>query len=250
MKKSLLLLTLLSVALHAQVPLKGSTVDATQGYTVNGAAPSNQILCGNGTRAVFAASCGMASVPFYQTIQSGGVAVPQRLILNFDGNFAVNDSSPSTTVHLASTITSNTSGNASTATNATTANALAATPTQCASGSVSTGVAANGNANCIVIPGASGTLNNLTGSRGFGVTYTNSGSTAMYVSGYGTTPSGGSTSQVNCTVNGITVYSAQYNATVTNGSDAFTCMVPPGGTYSVSTSGTTVNLAVWTEYVF
>lgn len=100
MKKTLVLLTLLSAALHAQVPIKGTTVDATQGYTVNGAAPNNQPLCGNGTLFVPAANCGTVVAPFYQTIQGNGSALPQRFILNFDSNFTVNDSSPSTTVHL------------------------------------------------------------------------------------------------------------------------------------------------------
>lgn len=118
MKKILIQLLLLSAALHAQVPIKGSTVDATQGYTINGAAPNNQPLCGNGTKAVFQASCGTASLPFYQTIQTNGSGLPQRNFLNFDSNFSVADSSPSTTVHLASTVSVNTSGNAATATNA------------------------------------------------------------------------------------------------------------------------------------
>lgn len=57
-KTTLITLALLSAALHAQVPLKGSTVDATQGYTVNGAAPSGQTLCGNGVEFVPMATCG------------------------------------------------------------------------------------------------------------------------------------------------------------------------------------------------
>lgn len=240
--KMMSLLILASGMLQAQVNGKFAAVDATQGYTIGSTAPNNHVLCGNGTRYVDAASCGTVSVPFYQTIQINGTPLTQRFILNFDSNFTGNDTSPSTTVHLASTIAVNISG---------TASALAAAPTQCSGTTpVAAGVAANGNANCIPTPGPKGTLNNVTGSRGFGTTYTNSGTTAMYVSGYGVTPSGSATSQINCTVNGIVVYSAQYNATVTNGSDAFTCMVPPGGTYSVTTSGTSVNLQVWTEFVF
>lgn len=41
----------------AQVPIKGLIVDAIQGFTVNGAAPSGQVVCGNGSAGVFSASC-------------------------------------------------------------------------------------------------------------------------------------------------------------------------------------------------
>lgn len=118
-KTTLITLALLSAALHAQVPVKGSTVDATQGYTVNGAAPNNFMLCGNGTSAVFAASCGTTAQPFYQTIQGNGASLPQRFVVNFDSNFTVSDTSPSTSVKLASTLNGvSITGNAGTATNA------------------------------------------------------------------------------------------------------------------------------------
>jgi hypothetical protein len=133
-----------------------------------------------------------------------------------------------------------------------TAAALATTPTGCGGGTpIAIGIAANGNANCIAAPGASGTLSDVTGSRSFGTTFTNSGSTAIYVSGYGVTSVGGDTSQITCTVNGIVVWSQQANATVVGYHDGFTCMVPPAGTYSVTTIGTTaVTLGSWTEFVF
>lgn len=107
MKKTLILLTLLSSALHAQVNIKGAKVDATQGYTVNGAAPNNQPLCGNGTAFLPAANCGTTSVPFYQTLQIAGTPLTQRDIINFDSNFTGNDTSPSSTIHLAANITVN-----------------------------------------------------------------------------------------------------------------------------------------------
>lgn len=250
----MLSLLLVSLAAQAQTNGKFASVDATLGYTVGGAAPNNQMLCGNGTRAVFQPACGTVSVPFYQTIQLNGGSLPQRFILNFDSNFSVSDTSPSTTVHLASTISVDTSGNAATATNAVNAanatNATNATNANAVGGVPLSGLCQTSGTGCPIPPGVSGTLNVVTGSRGFGTTFTNANATAIYVSGYGITPSGGATSQINCTVNGTVVYSAQHNATVTNGSDPFTCMVPAGGTYSVTTSGTAVNLQSWTEFVF
>lgn len=81
---------------------------------------------------------------YYQTLQSNTTAQTQRANLNFSSNFALTDSAGSnrSTVDLASPITANTSGNAATAT------ALTATPSQCSSGNYSTGVTANGTANC------------------------------------------------------------------------------------------------------
>lgn len=81
---------------------------------------------------------------YYQTVQANATAQTQRANLNFSTNFSLTDSSPNnrTTVDLAGTITSNTSGNAGTAT------ALASTPSQCSSGQYSTGIAAGGAANC------------------------------------------------------------------------------------------------------
>lgn len=112
-------------AAHAQVNVNGKTVDATQGFTVNGAAPNNFTLCGNGSKAVFAASCGTVANPFYQSISSFSTTLPQRFTLQFDNNFALSDVAPVTRVSLASTISVNISGNAATATNAT--NAVSAT---------------------------------------------------------------------------------------------------------------------------
>lgn len=82
---------------------------------------------------------------FYnQTIQSATVPQTQRLNLNFSANFTLTDSTPNnrTTVDLASSITSSTTGNAATATQ------LATTPAQCSANNFSTGIAAAGTANC------------------------------------------------------------------------------------------------------
>lgn len=117
MKKTLITLALLSAALHAQVAGRFTNVDATQGYTVNGGAPNNFILCGNGSRAVFAASCGTTANPFYQIIQLQSVNLPQRFVTNYTGQFSISDPGV-TLIDLAPTINSNTNGNAATATNA------------------------------------------------------------------------------------------------------------------------------------
>jgi hypothetical protein len=155
----------IGVALAA-VPIKGSIIDALTGFTVNGAAPSGQALCGNGTVGVYASSCA---------------------------------------IHAAS------------------------------ADSIS-----------------GGTLVDVTSSRAIGTTYTNSGAAPLYVSGYVATGVGGDDSQVNCIVNGIKVWSNQANATVVGFHDAFTCMVPPSGTYEITTEGseTGFSLGLWSEFTF
>lgn len=111
-------LAVMAIGTGFAVNVIGAIVNATTGFQYNGTAPSNHVLCGNGTTYVDAPNCGTVASPFYQIVQTGGTSFIQRFFLNFDSNFAPADSNPSTTVHLASTITSNTSGNAATATNA------------------------------------------------------------------------------------------------------------------------------------
>jgi hypothetical protein len=176
MKNRLHLLILLlgsTSAAFAQVNVIGANVNSTQGYQYQGQAPSNHVLCGNGTHYVDAASCGQAQTVFYQTVQGNGTSLSQESILNFDSNFVVSNTNPSTSVHLASTISVNAAtathvGSADSATNATnashastadsattagTASALASTPSQCnGTTQIPTGIAANGNANCVTLP--------------------------------------------------------------------------------------------------
>lgn len=156
--KKILIMLMLTASLQAQVNGKFAKVDATQGYTVNGAAPNNQVLCGNGTTAVFTASCGTVSVPFYQTITLASTALPQRFFTDYNATyFAVTDEGPGagTLIELHSTLPISVTGNAATAT---TAAALSGTPTQCSgSAPLATGIAANGNANCTAAPASVGT---------------------------------------------------------------------------------------------
>lgn len=136
------------------VNVNGAIVNALTGFQFNGAAPSGHVLCGNGSVYVDSASCGTSAN--YQAIQINGAGFTPRAILNFDTNFTGADTSPSTTIHLASSI----NVNAATATSAATAAALSATPTQCGGGTpIATGIAANGNANCAPAPSPSRTCN-------------------------------------------------------------------------------------------
>lgn len=206
-------LAVLAVSAGFAVNIKGAIVDATAGYTFNGAAPNGHVLCGNGSEYVDASSCGASAN--YQTMQSNGTPLTQRADLNFSTDFTLSDTSPSTTVTLAVPITSlcQTSG------------------THC--------------------PPVSGTLTDVTGSRSFGATFTNSGTTAIFVSGFGVTTTGGDTSQIDCTVGGIPTWGQQANATIVGGHTGFSSMVPPGATYECVETGTTaVTLGKWTEFVF
>lgn len=237
---------LLAGMAHAQVNVKGATVDATQGYTINGVAPNNQVLCGNGSKAVFAASCGTVSNPFYQFVQSnGGSPLPQRFNLNFDPNFTVADTSPSTTVHLAANI----SVNAATATNA--ANATNATNAAAIGGVALAGLCQTGGTGCPAKPPVVGSVANFTGSRFTGTTYQNTNAFMVYVSGYLIT-SGSAFGQVNCIIGSsspsLIADSNQYGATTGGDSAGFRCMVPAGWFYQITTSGSaTFSPGQWYE---
>jgi hypothetical protein len=228
------LLAVIGMTAGFAVNIFGAKVDASTGYTFNGAAPSGHVLCGNGTLYVDAATCGTA--PSYQVVQANGTPLTQRGILNFDTNFAPLDTPPATTVRLAATISVNTSGNAATATD---------------SGAVG-GVALSGlcQGSGVGCPRVSGTLVDVTSSRSFGTVFTN-GTNSIYVSGFGLTTTGGDTSEIDCSSAGVPVWGQQANATVVGGKDGFGFMVPPFGNYQCTTSGTSaVTLGRWTEFVF
>lgn len=227
-------LAVMAVGAGFAVNIKGAIVDATTGYTFGGTAPNNHVLCGNGSEYVDAASCGTVASPNYQTMQNNGTPLTARADLNFDPDFTLSDTSPSTTVALAATISS------------TAANSLALGGTAASFYCMTSGL------HCPVAPPVSGTISDVTGSRSFGSNFTNSGTTAIYVSGFGVTTSGGGTSQMTCIVNGIAAGSWQANATVAGDHSGFSCMVPPGMIYQVdaTSTGTTLTLGSWTEFVF
>lgn len=165
MSRLLAVLAILASVAHAQVNVNGKTVDATQGYTIGGAAPNNQVLCGNGSKAVFAAACGTVANPFYQEINANETPLTPRFILAFDPNFAPADESPVTAIHLASFLNGvSISGNAATATNATNAAnaaAISGVPLTGLCQTSGTGCSASGrtcNANGCYIQYADGTI--------------------------------------------------------------------------------------------
>lgn len=133
------LLALSGSVAFAQVNGKFQNVDAKGGYTVNGAAPNGDTLCGNGSIFVPAASCGAAA--FYQTIfNSLGVAQTQEPATQFSANFALTTSGSKTGIDL----TPNISVNAATATLAANSNAVG--------GVALSGLCQIGGAGCPVIP--------------------------------------------------------------------------------------------------
>jgi hypothetical protein len=62
-----MLLVCVTVA-FAAVNVKGLIVDALTGFTVAGAAPNNQVICGNGTVGTYQATCGTAVSPITGTL--------------------------------------------------------------------------------------------------------------------------------------------------------------------------------------
>lgn len=102
MKKTLIFLALTVTPIFAQVNGKFAKVDATQGYTVNGAAPNNQTLCGNGTAFTPATACpiaastagALAATP-HQC--SGSTPLATGVAANGDANCAAAPAAPSRT---------------------------------------------------------------------------------------------------------------------------------------------------------
>lgn len=96
------------------------------------------------TGTAWTCAAGASPTLYNQAIESNGTAETQRPAFNLSSNFSVADNAVNnrTDLDLASTISSNTSGNAATAT------ALASIPSQCTGGQFATGIAASGNANC------------------------------------------------------------------------------------------------------
>lgn len=242
---------LTTIPLASQVPIKGSTVDATVGYKYNGTAPNNHVLCGNGVEYIDAVSCGLVANPFYQSITNdAGIPVAPRANIQFSVDFGVIDlgTGPNATeIVLAATIASNTTGNASTATHANTADT--------ATNATNAGTAANANAvggvslaglcqtsgtGCPVV---TATYTNVVSSRAVATQYQNTDSAPRYVSGWFNT-NGGNTVSTSCIMGpfsaNMTVWATVWGATVSGGLAGFACPrpVPPGWFYEITGSGT------------
>jgi len=73
--------------------IAGTTINATSGFQVGGAAPLNHILVGNGVNYVDSATVPSGALPtvYYQTLQLAGTAKPQEPFLNFAAGFTVVD---------------------------------------------------------------------------------------------------------------------------------------------------------------
>jgi fibronectin-binding autotransporter adhesin len=82
------------------------------------------------------------------------------------------------------------------------------------------------------VPAQTATRNDVTGSRSFGTTYTNSSGGVMYVTGYGNTR-GSAVGSVACFVNGDADFANTATATIDGGACGFSFVVPSGGTYQI-----------------
>lgn len=97
-------------------------------------------------------------------------------------------------------------------------------------------------------------MQDVTGARGFGATYTNTSGGVMYVTGYGTTV-GSDVGSVACFVNGDVVFANTVGATVDGGACGFSFVVYNGGSYQIQANTLTggrngVNgLGKWIESV-
>lgn len=196
---------------------------------LNNSAPTNHILLGNGTDYVDSATfpySSLSGVPtltiFYQTTESAGVGLPQRSRLNFNGPLTINDDA----------------GNDSTDIGFATSGVAAGSYTL-----TNLSVDAFGritSASSGTVPVSSATLNDVTGSRAFGTTFTNSSGKWMTVTGYGVT-GGSSVGSVEAFVDGISVFANTATGTISNGVCGFSFSVPAGATYSVFANTRTNN---------
>jgi hypothetical protein len=92
-----------------------------------------------------------------------------------------------------------------------------------------------------------------TPSRSFGVTYQNTGTGALYVSGYGLTH-GSSTGQISCldgpSSPSTTVWSNENTASVEGAVTGFSCLIPASYYYEVAVSGDVYGVGGWAESAF
>ncbi len=214
----------------------------TGGYQLNGAAPLNHILVGNGNIYADSASVPTSALPtlFYQTVDLVLSPRPQRPVLNFTARFTATDvvSPPFTSIDLNASGTGN------------------IVPTELNSPGSSTNCAQyDGNGNigptnsaCVHILMQS---SNLAGSaRTFGATFQNTTGFPLYIQGFGTT-SGSSVGSITC-ADGLSsptiqIWATEFTATESGAPAGFNCLIPNGFFYSVTASGAVNTLAAWYE---
>jgi len=95
----------------------------------------------------------------------------------------------------------------------------------------------------VVVPALFGTIHDVTASRVLGTTYTNTSTLPMFVSVQGT--SNGASVNLSFLNAGVTVFT--FGQPNTASSMGCTGMVPPGGTYSVVSTGAGVTVNKWIE---
>lgn len=230
---------------------------------------------------------------YYQTVQVSGSSEPQEVRLNFIPGISGSVGSPTVTAGgsgytgaptvnfmggscvVEPTGSSTVSGGAVTAlVLVTTGSGCTSAPSVAFSGGGGTGAAATvvvipDGITCIDNPGAGSTdcmftfgsggggsaiaVADVTGSRSFTTVFTNTTTSALYVSGYANTASGGSLGTITCNIGPTTglgekVWSQINTATNVPGDIGFTCMVPASYSYQITTSGAIGTLAKWFEY--
>lgn len=243
--------------------------------------PATQFAYGVGT--AWAAQCAnfpAAVTPFYQTEIFNGVPAVQQTSTSYTQRFSFNNGAGTTNIDL------NTTGNenkvVSAPNNGTNGDCMrwnanggaGDTGTPCFSktptGSEADVVTAPGpgsSGNCGQWNGsggmgdsgspcgtvAAGTQVDVTGSRSFGSTYQNTGSTLRYVEGYGNT-SGSSTGNLRCLTGAgspsVTVWGNSVTATVSSGLAGFSCIVPAGYFYAITVAGDVTGVVRWVETNF
>lgn len=208
----------------------GTTVNATTGYRLAGAAPLNHVLLGNNTNYVDS-----ATIP-YSVIAPGGSTGP----------FAA-PGVPCATSTTASTVC--TSAQIVTALNAspTTTFSTALLPTvgtantyPCPS-SITTD--AFGRAVTVLTGNCAGTSTqtDVTGSRSWASSFHNTTGSTLIISGFTTTPGGSSVGTITCmsgpSTPSLEVWGNEYTATVASAPAAFFCIVPNTYFYALNVSG-------------
>lgn len=207
--------------LNATGAVTAPIVNATTGFRVNGAAPSGHFLVGNGTNYVDSSTIPTGSAN-YQVVQLATVALPSRNVLNILAPLSAVDDPGNSSTDVGLANSGATAGTYTKPTMTVTAKGLVS--------SIASGV------------GVTATVTDITSGTTTGTVYQNTNVNAVCISGNANSNTGTSTCHISVVIGptsspAMAVWSAEFGATVANGSIPFYAVVPAGWYWEIVVAG-------------